>query len=122
DKITWSVSDAEKGDFEHFMEKEIFEQPTALENTMRGRFSADGSTAQFGGLNLTPAEFRHIDRFLFCACGTALHACMVAEHLIERYARIPVETDYASEFRYRNSPLDPQTLFFVMSQSGETID
>jgi glucosamine--fructose-6-phosphate aminotransferase (isomerizing) len=68
------------------------------------------------------AEFRQIDRFLFCACGTAWHACLVAEHLIERFARVPVEVDYASEFRYRNTPLDRNTLFFVMSQSGETID
>ncbi len=122
DRITWSIEDAELGSHSHFMEKEIFEQPLALENSMRGRFSEDGSTAQFGGLNLTAAELRQIDRFMFCACGTAWHACMVAEHLIERFARLPVEVDYASEFRYRNSPLDPTTLFFVISQSGETID
>ncbi len=121
-QIHWSVEDAELNGYRHFMAKEIFEQPTALENTMRGRFSADGSTAQFGGLNLKPEEFRHIDRFMFCGCGTAWHACLVAEHLIERYARAPVEVDYASEFRYRNAPLNPATLFFVISQSGETID
>ncbi|HZP60761.1 MAG TPA: glutamine--fructose-6-phosphate transaminase (isomerizing) [Opitutaceae bacterium] len=122
DKITWSVEEAELGSYAHFMEKEIFEQPLALENTMRGRFSEDGSTANFGGLNLTPAEFRHIDRFVFCACGSAWHASLVAEHLIERFARVPVEVDYASEFRYRNMPLDSRTLFFTISQSGETID
>jgi glucosamine--fructose-6-phosphate aminotransferase (isomerizing) len=122
DKVTWSITDAEKGDYAHFMEKEIFEQPVALENAMRGRFSEDGSTAQFGGLNLTAGEFRQIERLMFCACGTALHACMVTEHLVESFARIPVECDYASEFRYRNAPLCPRTLFFVMSQSGETID
>jgi glucosamine--fructose-6-phosphate aminotransferase (isomerizing) len=122
DTITWSIDDAEMGDYSHFMEKEIFEQPLALENTMRGRFSEDGSTAQFGGLNLSPAEFRLIDRFMFCACGSAWHACLVTEHLIERFARVPAEVDYASEFRYRNSPLDRNTLFFVVSQSGETID
>lgn len=122
DKVTWSISDAELNGYTHFMEKEIFEQPAALENTMRGRFSEDGSTAQFGGLNITATEFRSYDRFMFCACGTALHACMVTEHLIERFARVPVECDYASEFRYRNAPLDPNTLFFTMSQSGETID
>jgi len=122
DKVTWSIADAELGEYAHFMEKEIFEQPAALENTMRGRFSEDGSTAQFGGLNVTAAEFRQIDRFMFCACGTAWHACLVAEHLIERFARVPVEVDYASEFRYRNAPLHPNSLFFVMSQSGETID
>jgi len=122
DQVTWSISDAEKGAHAHFMEKEIFEQPTALENAMRGRFAEDGSTANFGGLNISPSEFRGIDRFMFCACGTALHACMVTEHLIERFARIPVECDYASEFRYRNTPLFRNSLFFVMSQSGETID
>jgi glucosamine--fructose-6-phosphate aminotransferase (isomerizing) len=122
DRIDWKVEDSTMEGYAHFMEKEIFEQPLALENSMRGRFSEDKSTALFGGLNLTPAEFRQIDRFMFCACGTAWHACLVAEHLIEHFARIPVEVDYASEFRYRNAPLDPQTLFFVISQSGETID
>ncbi len=122
DTVTWKITDAELGDYTHFMEKEIFEQPVALENAMRGRFSEDGSTAQFGGLNITPHEFRGIERFMFCACGTALHACMVTEHMIERFARMPVECDYASEFRYRNTPLYRNTLFFVMSQSGETID
>ncbi len=122
DKVTWSIADAEMGAYAHFMEKEIFEQPTALENAMRGRFSEDGSTANFGGLNISASEFRGIDRFMFCACGTALHACMVTEHLIERFARVPVECDYASEFRYRNMPLFRNSLFFVMSQSGETID
>ncbi len=122
DKVTWSISEAELNGHTHFMEKEIFEQPTALENAMRGRFSEDGSTANFGGLNISANEFRGIDRFMFCACGTALHACLVTEHLIERFARVPVECDYASEFRYRNMPLFRNTLFFVMSQSGETID
>ncbi len=122
DTVNWSVADAELGDFSHYMEKEIFDQPVALENTMRGRFSEDGSTAKFGGLNITASDFRASDRFVFCGCGTAWHACLVAEHLIERFARIPVEVDYASEFRYRNVPLSPNSLFFVMSQSGETID
>ena len=108
--------------YAHFMEKEIFEQPAALENSMRGRFSEDGSTAKFGGLNLGPVDFRQIDRFVFLGCGTAWHSCLVAEHLIERFARVPVEVDYASEFRYRNAPLSGNPLFFVMSQSGETID
>jgi glutamine---fructose-6-phosphate transaminase (isomerizing) len=122
DKVNWSIADAELNGYAHFMEKEIFEQPAALENTMRGRFSEDGTTANFGGLNITANELRGIDRFQFCACGTALHACLVTEHLIERFARVPVECDYASEFRYRNMPLFRNTLFFVMSQSGETID
>jgi glucosamine--fructose-6-phosphate aminotransferase (isomerizing) len=122
DQITWSINDADINGYAHFMEKEIFEQPAALENAMRGRFSEDGSTAQFGGLNLTAADFRLIDRYVFTSCGTAWHACLVAEHLIERFARLPVEVDYASEFRYRNAPLDRDVIFFVISQSGETID
>ena len=122
DKVTWSVDEAELGEYPHYMLKEIFEQPQALENAMRGRFSADSSTANFGGLNLTSSDFRQIDRFVFTSCGTGWHACLVAEHLLERYARIPVEVDYASELRYRNAPLDRDALFFVVSQSGETID
>ena len=121
-QVDWDTSEAELGDFQHFMEKEIFEQPVALENGMRGRFSDDGSTAVFGGLNLSPQDLRNVDRILFIACGTAWHACLVAEYLIERYARIPVEVEYASEFRYRNAPLDKNTLVFAISQSGETID
>jgi len=122
DKITWNIEDSEVGSYEHFMEKEIFEQPAALENTMRGRFSEDGSTAQFGGLNISAVDFRQVDRFHFIACGSAWHACLVAEQLIERFARVPVEVDYASEFRYRNIPLSKNALFFTISQSGETID
>jgi len=121
-KVDWDTSDAELGEFEHFMLKEIFEQPAAIENAMRGRFSQDKSTAKLGGLNMNPQELRQIDRILFCACGTAWHACLVAEFLIEKYARIPVEVEYASEFRYRNAPLDKNTLVMVISQSGETID
>lgn len=121
-QVDWDTSEAELGDYHHFMEKEIFEQPTALENGMRGHFSDDGSTAVFGGLNLSPQDLRNVDRILFIACGTAWHACLVAEYLIERYARIPVEVEYASEFRYRNAPLDKNTLVFAISQSGETID
>ncbi len=122
DKITWNIEDSEVGSYAHFMEKEIFEQPAALENTMRGRFSEDGSTAQFGGLNISAVDFRQVDRFHFVACGSAWHACLVAEQLIERFARVPVEVDYASEFRYRNIPLSKNALFFTISQSGETID
>ncbi len=121
-RVDWEIEESVLGSFSHYMEKEIFEQPTSLENTMRGRFSDDGSTAKFGGLNIEARDLRQIDRILFCACGTAWHACLVAEYLIERYARLPVEVEYASEFRYRNAPLDRNTLIFVISQSGETID
>ena len=121
-EIDWEMESAELGKHKHFMEKEIFEQRKAIENAIRGRLSDDMSTAVLNGLNITPNELRQIDRILLCACGTAWHACLVAEYLIERYARIPVEVEYASEFRYRNPPLDKNTLVFVISQSGETID
>ena len=121
-QINWDIEESELGDYPHYMLKEIFEQPEAVTNSMRGRFSDDRSSAKFGGLNISPQELRQIDRILFCACGTAWHACLVGEYLIERYARIPVEVEYASEFRYRNAPLDKNTLVIVLSQSGETID
>ena len=121
-RVDWEIEESELGQFSHYMEKEIFEQPTALLNAMRGRLDEEEGTAKFGGLNLTASDLRHVDRILFCACGTAWHACLVAEYLIERFARIPVEVEYASEFRYRNPPLDKGTLVFVISQSGETID
>jgi glucosamine--fructose-6-phosphate aminotransferase (isomerizing) len=121
-KISWRSEDAELGKFPHFMLKEIFEQPASLENAMRGRFSQDLSTAQFGGLEMTARELRQVDRILFLGCGTAWHACLLAKHMIEKYARIPVDVDYASEFRYRNPPLEKNTLVFAVSQSGETLD
>jgi glucosamine--fructose-6-phosphate aminotransferase (isomerizing) len=122
DRITGRSRTPTLGGFAHFMEKEIFEQPPRSRTPCAAASPRTAAPRNFGGLNLTPAELRQIDRFMFCACGTAWHACLVAEHLIERFARVPVEVDYASEFRYRNAPLDPQTLFFVISQSGETID
>lgn len=121
-EIDWNLESADLGNCKHYMQKEIMEQPAVLENAIRGRISDDGSTAVLNGLNMTPADMRQIDRILFCACGTAWHACLVAEYLIEKYAKIPVEVEYASEFRYRNAPLDKNTLVFVISQSGETID
>lgn len=121
-EIDWNLESADLGNCKHYMQKEIMEQPAVLENAIRGRISDDGSTAVLNGLNMTPTDMRQIDRILFCACGTAWHACLVAEYLIEKYARIPVEVEYASEFRYRNAPLDKNTLVFVISQSGETID
>ena len=122
DTVNWNIEDSNMGKFSCYMEKEIFEQPKALENAMRGRFSEDGTNAKFGGLNISPSDLKSIDRIIFCGCGTALHACMVTEYLIEKFARVPVECEYASEFRYKNCPVDKNTLFVVMSQSGETID
>lgn len=121
-EIDWNLESADLGECKHYMQKEIAEQPAVLENAIRGRISDDNSTALLNGLNMSPEQMRQIDRILFCACGTAWHACLVAEYLIEKYARIPVEVEYASEFRYRNAPIDKNTLVFVISQSGETID
>ncbi|MDR2668085.1 MAG: glutamine--fructose-6-phosphate transaminase (isomerizing) [Puniceicoccales bacterium] len=120
--VEWHEALVEKNGYEHFMLKEIFEQPIALENAMRGHFSVDGSNTHFGGLQMSPMELRQVDRIIFCACGSARCACLAAEYLIERIARVPVEVEYASEFRYRNAPLDRNTLVIAVSQSGETID
>ncbi|MEM9446007.1 MAG: glutamine--fructose-6-phosphate transaminase (isomerizing) [Verrucomicrobiota bacterium] len=121
-KLDYEPGSAELGDFPHFMLKEIFEQPTAIKNAFRGRISIEEASAKLGGLNLTPEQLREIDRIFAVACGTALHAAMVGENIIENLANIPMEWDYASEFRYRNCPLERNTLFFAISQSGETID
>ena len=112
----------ELGAFPHFMLKEIFDQPVALRDAFRGRLDAEEATARLGGLNLTLQELMNIDRLMIMACGSAKHAGMVGEYMIETLAHLPVEVDFASEFRYRNSPLDRRTLCFVVTQSGETID
>ncbi|MES2309255.1 MAG: glutamine--fructose-6-phosphate transaminase (isomerizing) [Verrucomicrobiota bacterium] len=113
---------AEMGEFPHYMLKEIFEQPQAIQNAFRGRLDHEEYAAKLGGLNMTPKELLEIDRINIFACGTALHSAMVGEYLIESLAQIPVETDFASEFRYRTCPMDRQTVVFVVSQSGETAD
>ena len=115
-------SDADLGDYEHYMLKEIFEQPQTIQNAMRGRFQEDEATAHFGGLNLTAAQLRRVDRIVLTACGTSWHAGLVGEYLIEEFARIPVEVEYASELRYRNPPLSDKTMVFSITQSGETAD
>ena len=109
-------------DFAHFMLKEIFEQPESVENAMRGRLDRDAATAKFGGFNLTPQQLRSVDRILLTGCGTSWHASLVGEYQIEALARLPVEVEYASELRYRNPPLDNNTLLFAVTQSGETAD
>ena len=121
-RVEFSADDAEMGDFPHFMLKEIHEQPNSLRNAMRGRLSRDECTAVLGGLNMSPKELVQIDRIILAGCGTAYHAAMVGEYLIETLARVPTEVEIASEFRYRNVPTNKNTLQFVMSQSGETID
>ncbi|MEM9399650.1 MAG: glutamine--fructose-6-phosphate transaminase (isomerizing) [Verrucomicrobiota bacterium] len=121
-ELDFSPESSELGEFPHYMLKEIFEQPQAIQNALRGRLSHEENSARLGGLNMTPKELRDVDRVVALACGTALHASMVGEYMIETLSNTPMEVDYASEFRYRNSPIDRSTLFFVISQSGETID
>ena len=115
-------TDTDLNGFEHYMLKEIYEQPQTLENALRGRLDDDEATAKFGGLNLSAQELRRIDRIILTACGTSWHAGLVGEYLIEEFARVPVEVEYASELRYRNPPLSDRTMVFAITQSGETAD
>ncbi len=115
-------ADSDLGDFEHYMLKEIYEQPQSIENAMRGRLDEDEATAKFGGLNIDPQQLRKIDRIVLTACGTSWHAGLVGEYLLEEFARIPTEVEYASELRYRNPPMTDNTMVFTITQSGETAD
>jgi glucosamine--fructose-6-phosphate aminotransferase (isomerizing) len=121
-RLEIDASQVELGGFSHFMLKEIFEQPETVLAAMRGRLNRDEATAVFGGLNLTPQQLRNIDRIVLTACGTSWHSALVGEYMIEAFARIPVEVEYASELRYRNPPMPSGTLLFAITQSGETID
>ncbi len=122
DRLDWKPDAVELGGHAHYMIKEIFEQPETVVDACRGRLRRGEATAVFGGLNLTDRQLRRIRRIVFAACGTSWHAALVGEYLIERLAHLPVEVEYASEFRYRNAPMDDRTLVFVLSQSGETAD
>jgi glucosamine--fructose-6-phosphate aminotransferase (isomerizing) len=121
-KVEFTAEDIGKGDYAHYMLKEIFEQPNTVRDAMRGRLNPEECTAKLGGLNMTPPELRDVGRIVLTGCGTALHAARVGEYLIERLASIPTEVEYASEFRHRNTPMTPETLVFAISQSGETAD
>jgi glucosamine--fructose-6-phosphate aminotransferase (isomerizing) len=121
-QIEFSPDAAEKGDFPHYMLKEIFEQPRTIENALRGRIDREEVSAKFGGLNMTLAELRAVDRIVIVACGTSWHAGLIGEYLFEEFAHIPTDVEYASEFRYRNAPLDKHTLVIAITQSGETAD
>ncbi|MCX7404717.1 MAG: glutamine--fructose-6-phosphate transaminase (isomerizing) [Planctomycetia bacterium] len=110
------------GSYPHFMLKEIHEQPETIAAAMRGRLSHQDATAVFGGLNLTPPQLQRVNRIILTGCGTSWHAALVGEYLIEEFARLPVEVEYASELRYRNPPIDEGTLLFAITQSGETAD
>jgi glucosamine--fructose-6-phosphate aminotransferase (isomerizing) len=122
EEVEWDLTQIEKGGFPHFMLKEIFEQPTSVRNSMRGRLDTREGLARLHGLNLTNEELREIGRLIILGCGTSWHAGLIGEYLIEEHARIPVEVEYASEFRYRNPVVEDDTTVLVISQSGETAD
>jgi len=121
-EVDWDLTQIEKGGFDHFMLKEIFEQPESVRNSMRGRLLPAEGLARLGGLNMSASEMREIRRIIILACGTSWHAGLIGEYMLEEHARIPVEVEYASEFRYRNPIVDAGTAVLVISQSGETID
>ncbi len=121
-RITWDPIMAEKGGFKHFMLKEIYEQPRAVRDTVQGRVSLDTGRVYMDEMDITPEEFKSFDRVLVAACGTSWHAGLAGKYMIEQLARVPVEVDYASEFRYRDPVMTEKTLLVVISQSGETAD
>ncbi|MFV9506048.1 MAG: glutamine--fructose-6-phosphate transaminase (isomerizing) [Oscillochloridaceae bacterium umkhey_bin13] len=120
--IAWDPIAAAKGDYKHFMQKEIHEQPRALTDVLRGRIDQEAGMVHLEDLRLDDQALRRIGRIYATACGTAWHAALVAKYLIERMARVPVEVDYASEFRYREPVLGDNALLLAITQSGETVD
>ena len=120
-ELKLSIDAIEKGGYEHFMLKEIFEQPQSIQDTMRGRLLEDHTT-KISGINNNLKQFLSADRIVIVACGTSWHAGLVGEYLFEELARIPVEVEYASEFRYRNPVINPSDIVIAISQSGETAD
>lgn len=121
-EIDWNFSSIDKGDYKHFMLKEIFEQPTSVLNAFRGRLSDELATSRLGGLNVHYNEIRKAKKIHLIGCGTSWHAGIIGKYIIETLARIPVEIEYASEYRYRNPIISEDTIVFVISQSGETAD
>src|SRR4051812_5410035 len=120
--LEFGGEDAERGEFPHYMLKEIFEQPRTVENALRGRIDHDEATAKFGGLNMSMAELRAVDQIVIAACGTSWHAALIGEFLFEESAHIPTEVEYASDFLSRTPPIEKHTLVLVITQSGETAD
>lgn len=121
-RITWDPIAAEKGGFKHYMLKEIYEQPRAVRDTIIGRVSQTTGRVYLDEMEISEAEFRQFTSIKAIACGTSLHAAMAGKYMLEELARIPVEVDYASEFRYRDPIIDDKTLMIAISQSGETAD
>ena len=122
EEIDWDIASIEKHGFDHFMLKEIHEQTETVQNAFRGRVLPETGNVKLDGLRLSDADLNNIERIIFIACGTSWHAGLVGEYLIEEYARIPVEVEYASEFRYRKPVLKKGDLVITISQSGETAD
>ena len=120
--IPWDPVAAEKGQYRHFMQKEIYEQARAITDTLRGRADFNEGVVRLEGLTLTPEEARDLKKMFIVACGTSAYAGLVGKFIIEALARVPVEVDYGSEFRYRDPLIDPQTAVLVITQSGETVD
>ncbi len=121
-RVTWDLASIEKGGFEHFMLKEIFEQPRTLEDVTRGRLLEEEGTARLGGITISDADLMEVDRIVITACGTSWHSALIGEYMLEELVRIPTKVEYASEFRYKNPVVDERTLVIAISQSGETAD
>jgi glutamine---fructose-6-phosphate transaminase (isomerizing) len=121
-QISWDLESIEKGGYEHFMLKEIMEQPDSLRNTMRGRLLPAEGKARLGGVRLWREELQAVDNIIITACGTSWHSALIGEYMLEEMVRIPVEVEYASEFRYRSPVIRANTLVIGISQSGETAD
>ncbi len=122
EEIDWSAEEAQKGGYEHFMMKEIMEGPEVIENTLRGRLIPEKGLAKLGGLESVAEKLKDIQRIIITACGTASYAGLVGEYMLEEHARIPVEVEIGSEFRYKNPVIDANTAVLAISQSGETLD
>ncbi len=121
-EVSWTLDMIEKEGYDHFMLKEIHEQPSTLRNTIRGRLNYEEGIARLNGLNLQYEELRQLRRIIISACGTSWHSGLIGEYMIEELSRLPVEVEYASEFRYRSPIFDENTIFLAISQSGETAD
>jgi len=122
DAVQWNLDKTEKGGYEHFMLKEIYEQPQSLRDAMLGRFEKDSNLVHLGGLKEKEDVLRDVRRIIIAACGTSWNAGLIGEYMIEEHLEIPVEVEYASEFRYRNPIIEEGTMVLVISQSGETAD
>ena len=121
-ELKWDIEQTSLNGFDHFMLKEIFEQPTTIQNAFKGRIDIRAGNAKFGGINLSKKDLKEINRVILTACGTSWHACLIGKYLFEDIVKIPVQVEYASELRYSKPILDKNVLVIALSQSGETAD